>query len=114
MLVADTYAASIDGLKLAIRQQIAPHITTLARAQTMAIKVDLYSTHEGKGFGSGSNGEKGGCSGGCGFAGQKGELGVVEEGPQPDSVTTVAEKKQLKELKKKSWVEAKKLRSQSM
>ena len=43
MSVADTYAAFMDGLKPAIRQQIAPHVDTLAQAQTMAVKVDLYS-----------------------------------------------------------------------
>ena len=43
MSVADTYAAFMDGLKPAIRQQIAPHMDTLAQAQTMAVKVDLYS-----------------------------------------------------------------------
>ena len=43
MSVADTYAAFIDGLNLAIRQQIAPYVETLQQAQTMAVKVDLYS-----------------------------------------------------------------------
>ena len=75
----------------------------------MAVKVDLYSTREGKETGAGSSGGKGGRGGGK-FTGQKGKLGVVEEGPQPDSVATVAEKKKLKDLKKKSWAEAKKLK----
>ena len=43
MSVADTFATFMDGLKLVIRQQIVPHMDTLAQAQTMAIKVDLYS-----------------------------------------------------------------------
>ena len=43
MSVADTYAAFMDGLKPAIRQQIAPHVETLQQAQTMAVKVDMYS-----------------------------------------------------------------------
>ena len=42
MSVADTYATFVDGLKPTIRQQIAPHVDTLAQAQTMAVKVDLY------------------------------------------------------------------------
>ena len=44
MSVADTYVAFMDGLKPAIRKQIAPHVDTLAQAQMMAVKVDLYST----------------------------------------------------------------------
>ena len=43
MSVADTFVAFMDGLKPAIRQQIGPHVDTLAQTQTMAIKVDLYS-----------------------------------------------------------------------
>ena len=42
MSVADTYAAFMDDLKPAIRQQIAPHVETLQQAQAMAVKVDLY------------------------------------------------------------------------
>lgn len=37
-------------------------------------------------------------------------LGPVEESPQPDLVATVEEKKKLKDLKKKSWAEARKLK----
>ena len=48
MSVADTFTHFLDGLKPAIRQQIAPHITTLAQTQTMATKVDLYTAHWGK------------------------------------------------------------------
>ena len=44
------------------------------------------------------------------FAGQKGKLGNIKEGPQPDSVTTGAEKKKLQELKKKIYAEAKELK----
>ena len=51
-----------------------------------------------------------GRRGGGKFAGQKRKLGNIEEGPQPDSVPTVAEKKKLQELKKKSYAEAKKLK----
>ena len=43
MSQADVFAAFMDGLKPAIRQQIAPHVTTLAEAQIMAAKVDLHS-----------------------------------------------------------------------
>ena len=46
----------------------------------MAVKVDLYSTREGKDVGAGNSGGKGGRGGGK-FTGQKGKLGVVEEGP---------------------------------
>ena len=109
MFVADTFGAFMDGLKPAIWQQIAPHVDTLAQAQTMDAKVDLYSAREGRESGAGTIAGKGGCGGGK-FAGQKGKLGNIEEGPQPDSVTTVAEKKKLQGLKKKSYVEAKKLK----
>ena len=42
MLQADEFAAFMDGLKLAIRQQIAPHASTLVAVQIMAAKVDLH------------------------------------------------------------------------
>lgn len=76
----------------------------------MAVKVDLCLAREGKDSGVRTIGGKGGCGGGGKFAGEKGKLRVVEEGPRPDSVTTVSEKKKLKELKEKSWAEAKKLK----
>ena len=38
---------------------------------------------------------------------RRGKIGIVEEGPQPDSVAMLAEKKKLKQLKKKSLTEAK-------
>ena len=101
MSVADTYAAFMNGLKPTIRQQIAPHVNTLAQAQTMTVKVDLYSAREGKESGAGTSAGKGGRGGGK-FTEQKGKLGNVEESPQPDSVATVAKKKKLQELKKKS------------
>ena len=110
MSVADTFAALMDGLKLAIRQQIAPHVETLTHAQTMVVKVDLYSAQEGRESSAGSNARKGGHGGGK-FVGQKGKLGNVEEGLQHDSVAMVAEKKKLQKLKKKSWAEAKKLKN---
>ena len=109
MSVADTYAAFMDGLKPAIRQQIAPHVDTLQQAQTMAVKVDLYSAREGREAGAGANAGKGGRGGGK-PAGQKGKLGTIGENSQPDSVATVAEKKKLQELKKKSNAEAKHLK----
>ena len=59
----------------------------------MAVKVDLYSAREGRESGARTSARKGGRGGGK-FAGQKGKLGNVEEGPQPDSVATVAEKKE--------------------
>ena len=68
---------------------------TLAQAQTMAIKVDLYSACEGREPGAGTNAGKGGRGGGK-YAGQKGKLGNVKEGPQPDSAATVAVKKNCK------------------
>ena len=110
MSVADTYAAFMDGLKPAIYQQIAPHIETLQQAQTMAVKVDLYSAREGRETGAGPSAGKGGRGGGK-SSGQKGKLGTIGENPQPDSVATVAEKKKLQELKKKSNAKAKQLRS---
>ena len=109
MSVADTYAAFMDGLKPAIRQQIAPHVDTLQQAQTMAVKVDLYSAREGRETGAGSSAGKSGRSGGK-PAGQKGKLGTIGENSQPDSVATVAERKKLQELKKKSNAEAKQLK----
>ena len=48
MFVVDTYATFMDGLKPVIRQQIVPHVNTLAQDQTMAVKVDLYATHGGR------------------------------------------------------------------
>lgn len=59
MFVLDTYAAFIDGLKLVI----APHVDTLAQAQTMVVKVDLYLSHEGKDPGAGTNAGKDGHGG---------------------------------------------------
>ena len=75
----------------------------------MAVKVDLYSAQEGRESGAGTNARKGGHGGGK-FAGHKGKLGNIEESPQPNSVTTVAEKKKMQELNKKSYAEAKKLK----
>ena len=40
---AGEFATFMDGLKPAIRQQIAPHVSTLAEAQIMAAKVDLHT-----------------------------------------------------------------------
>ena len=109
MSMADTFAQFMDGLKLAIQQQIAPHVTTLAQAQTMATKVDLYTAHGGKADAASSSSGNSGGRGGGRFAGRKGKLGVVEENPQQESAMMIAEKKKLKDLKKKSWAEAKKL-----
>ena len=75
----------------------------------MAVKVDLYLTYEGRESSARTSGGKGGRGGGK-SAGQKGNLGNIEEGPQPDSVAMVAEKKKLQELKKKGWVESKRLK----
>ena len=58
----------------------------------MTAKVDLYLAHEGKDSDASTSAGKGGHGGGK-YAGQKGKLGNIEEGPQPDSVTKVAEKK---------------------
>ena len=44
MLQADNFAAFMDGLKPAIRQQIDAHVTTLGESQIMATKVDLPSS----------------------------------------------------------------------
>lgn len=59
MFVVDTYATFMDGLKPVIRQQIAPHVDTLAQAQTMTIKVDLCFAREGKDYGVGTSVGKG-------------------------------------------------------
>ena len=110
MSVVDTYAAFMDGLKPAIRQQIAPHVSTLDQAQQMAAKADIYSTHGGKSdAGASSSGGGRGGSGGRG-GGRRGKLGVVDEGPQPDSVAVIGEKKKLAELQRKSRAEAKKIK----
>ena len=83
MSVADAFAKFMDGLKLAIQEQIAPHVTTLAQAQTMATKVDLYTAHGGKANATTSSSENSsGGRGGGRFVGRKGRLGVVEENPQ--------------------------------
>ena len=82
MSVVDTFAQFMDGLKPTIHQQIALHVTTLAQAQTMATKVDLYIAHGAKAdVGSSSSGNSRGRGGGR-FAGRKGKLRVVEENPQ--------------------------------
>ena len=102
--MADTYATFMDGLKLAIWQQIAPHINTLPQVQTMEVKVDLYSALEGKAdSGARSSGGKGGHGGGgeC-FSRQMDKRGVVEESPKPNSTMTIAKGKKLKELQKRS------------
>ena len=68
----------------------------------MATKVDLYIAHGGKvDAGSSRSGNSGGRGGGR-FARWKGKLGVVEENPQQESAMTIAKKKKLKDLKKKS------------
>ena len=93
MFVADTFAQFMDGLKPAIQQEIAPHVTTLVQAQTMVTKVDLYTAHGGKAkVGSSSSGNSGGRGGGR-SVGRKGKLGVVEENPQQELAMTIAEKK---------------------
>lgn len=109
MSMADTFVAFMDGLDLMVQQQIAPHISTLAQAQTMVVKVDLYFAREGKDSGAETSGGKDDRGSGK-FAGQKEKLGIVEENPQPDSVVIVAEKKKLQKLKKKSQVESKRLK----
>ena len=68
----------------------------------MATKVDLYNAHGGKADAGSSNSGNSGGHGGGRFAGRKGKLGVVEENPQEESMMMIAEKKKLKELKKKS------------
>ena len=75
----------------------------------MATKVDLYTAHGGKANAGSSNSGNNGDRGGGGFAGRKGKLRVVEENPLYESAMTIAKKKKLKDLKKKSWAEAKKL-----
>ena len=75
----------------------------------MEVNVDLYSAYEERESNARTSAGKGGRGGGK-FARQKGELGNIEEGTQPDLVATVAKKKKLQELKKKNWAEAKKLK----
>lgn len=58
----------------------------------MVIRMDLYTTHEGKEFGVGSGSGKDGRGAGK-FAGQKGNLETIEEGPQPDLVTKMVRKR---------------------
>ena len=76
----------------------------------MAVKVDLYSTHGGKSdAGASSSGSGRGGNGGRG-GGRRGKLGAVDEGPQPDLVAVIGEKKKLAELQKKSRAEVKKIK----
>ena len=82
MFVADTFAAFMDGLKPVIHQQIAPHIDTLAQAQTMAVKVDLHSVCEGKESGARTSAGKGGHGGGKSTR-QKGKLGLLRRALNP-------------------------------
>ena len=70
----------MDGLKPMIRQQIAPCMDTLPQVQTMAVKVDLYSTSKGRESRARTSAGKGGRGGGK-YARQKGKLGNVKEGP---------------------------------
>ena len=102
MSSADEFAAFMDGLKPAIRQQIAPHVSTLAEAQVMAAKMDL---HTGQGSKSGM-----GVSGGSGSQKQKagdknkgkGHLGTIEQGSSSDDAAFVlVEKKKLNSMQKK-------------
>ena len=65
-------------------------------------KVDLSTVHGGKADAGSSSGGNSGGRGGGRFAGRKGKLGVVEENPQQELAMTIAEKRKLKELKKKS------------
>ena len=96
MSQADEFAAFMDGLKPAIRQQIAPHVSKLAEAQIMAAKVDLHSGQGSRGSmitGSGSGGQKqkmGDKNKG------KGQVGMVEHGSSSAVATFVlVEKKKL-------------------
>ena len=52
----------------------------LGRVLDNGSQSDLYSAREGKDIGVGTNAGKDGRGGGK-FAGQKGKLGIVEEGP---------------------------------
>ena len=114
MSQADVFAAFMDGLKPAIRQQIAPHVTTLAEAQIMAAKVDLDSDQGSRpnprtSGGTGGNNKKMGGGKGKG----KGHLGVVEEGTSSkESVYVLVEKKKLTNLQKKNKAAVKKLQQQ--
>lgn len=104
-------AAFTDGLKQAIQQQISPHVTTLAEAQTMVAKVDL---HPGQGSQTNS-GSSGGASGSNkkvrgGKAKGKGHLGVVDDGKfLGESAYVLVEEKKLARMQKKNKVMAKKL-----
>ena len=70
MSQADEFVAFMDALKLATGQQIAPHISTLAKTQIMATKVDLH-------IGQGSRGN---MSAGSGSGGQKQKMGDKNKG----------------------------------
>ena len=86
-------------------------MTTLAQAQMMAHKVDLYVAHGGKSDAEASNSGSSGRGGARrGASGRKGKLGVVNEGPLPKFVAVINEKKKLAELQKKNRVEAKKIK----
>ena len=66
----DEFAAFMDGLKPEIRQQIAPHVSTLAEAQIMVAKVDLHA----------GQGSQGSMSTRSGSSGQKQKMGDKNKG----------------------------------
>ena len=70
MSSANEFAAFMDGLILAIHQQIAPHVPTLAEAQVMAAKVDLHT----------GQGSRGGMGASSGSGSQKQKAGDKKEG----------------------------------
>ena len=70
MSQVDEFDAFMDCFKLAIRQQIVPHVSTLVEAQIMATKVDLHS----------GQGSRGRMSTGSGSGGQKQKMGTKTKG----------------------------------
>ena len=70
MSQTNKFVAFMDGLKSAIRQQIVPHVSTLAKAQIMAGKIDLHASQ-------GSRHDK---SAGNGFGSQKSKFGKKNKG----------------------------------
>ena len=66
----------------------------------MAVKVDIYSAHEGRESGAGLVLERVDKVVGS-LVGRSKNWGIQRRTPQPTSVAMVAEKKKLQELKKK-------------
>ena len=102
MSSVDEFATFVDGLKLAIRQQIVSHVSILAEAQVMAATVDLHTSQGSRG-GMGASSGSGTQKQEAGHKNKgKGHLGTIEQGSSSgDVVSVLAEKKKLDNMQKK-------------